>query len=315
VSSPPPPVAPLDFVVVGAQRSATTHLNACLRSHPEIYMCRDEVPYFEHPFFESSDASALAAALGGATEGQRRGIQRPDYLARPECAGNIRSVAPTARILAVLRDPVDRAVSAYHWYVQFGLLPLVPLDEGMERLLAGWTDPAHPRAAEIIELGFYGRHLQRYVDAFGPDQVLVLLGDDLRDPDTFRVVFRFLGVDEHHVLPNAERPTNAGTYDLRRLRVLRARRRFAWSWDDVTEYTYRPRRLRRPLASAVSAAVVGFDRVVLARALGAGPPVALRPDLERRLRDLYVEDVEQLERMLGRDLRRWREGSPLSSTS
>jgi hypothetical protein len=303
----------LDFVVVGAQRSASTHLNACLRSHPGIFMCRDEVPYFERPFFERSEPAALAAALGGATAGQRRGIQRPDYLARPECAGNIRSVAPDAKILAVLRDPVDRAISAYHWYVQFGLLPLVRLDEGMERLLDGWTDPAHPRAPEILELGFYGRHLQRYLETFGPDQVLVLLGEDLREPETFPLVFRFLGVDPHHMPRIGERPTNAGTYDLRRLRVLRARRRFAWSWDDVTEYTFRPRRLRRPIASAVSAAVVGLDRVVLARAFGAGPPPELRPDLERRMRDLYVDDIGQLELMLGRDLRRWRDPSPLSS--
>ena len=308
-------VPPLDFVVVGAQRCATTHLNACLRSHPEIFMCRDEVPYFEHPFFERSAPTALAAALGGATAAQRRGIQRPDYLARPECAGNIQSVAPDARILAVLRDPVARAVSAYHWYLQFGLLPLVPLDDGIERLLDGWTDSAHPRAHEIIDLGFYGRHLQRYLDAFGAHRVLVLLGDDLQEPATFPRLFRFLGVDEHHHPRTADRPTNAGTYDLRRLRVLRARRRLAWSWDGVSEYTYRPRRLRRPVASLVSAAVVGFDRVVLARALGAGPPIALRPDLEQRLRKVYEEDVERLEALLRRDLRRWRDGAPLSPTS
>jgi Sulfotransferase domain len=301
--------AVIDFVVVGAQRSATTHLNACLRSHPQVFMCRDEVPYFEHPFFESSSPSSLGDALAGADVGQRRGIQRPDYLARPECPANIHAVAPDARILAVLRDPVARAISAYHWYVQFGLLPLVPLDQGIEQLLDGWSDPSHPRAGEIIELGFYGRHLRRYVDAFGADQVLVLLGSDLGDPHTFPRVFRFLGVDEHHVPRAIDRRTNAGAYDLRRLRVLRARRRLAWSWDDATRYTYQARRRRRPIASLVSAAIVGFDRVVLARALGDGQPPVLRPDLDRRLRATYARDVELLEVLLGRDLTCWSEGA------
>lgn len=298
----------LDFVVVGAQRSATTHLNACLRDHPEIYMCPDEVPYFERPFFETSPPSQLRAAVAAAAPGQIRGIQRPDYLARPECPGNIFSLVPAARILIVLRDPIARAISAYHWYVQFGLLPLLPLDVGMERLLDGWTDPAYPRAFEILELGFYGQQVARYVDTFGADQVLVLLGADLRDPQTFRQLFRSLGVDENHAPRVADSGTNAGTYDLRRLRFLRTRRRFAWSWDDVTEYRHQPRRSRRPIASLVSAAVVGLDRFVLARVLVSAPPV-LRADLDRRLQALYVDDIRLLESSLGRDLRNWRTGS------
>lgn len=298
----------LDFVVVGAQRSATTHLNACLRDHPEIYMCPDEVPYFERPFFVTTPPSELRAAVAAASPHQIRGIQRPDYLARPECPGNIFSLVPAARILIVLRDPIARAISAYHWYVQFGLLPLLPLDVGMGRLLDGWTDPAYPRAFEILELGFYGRHVARYVDAFGADQVLVLLGADLRDPLTFRALYRFLGVTEDHEPNVTDHRTNAGTYDQRRLRFLRTRRRFAWSWDDVTEYRYQPRRLRRPIASFVSAAVVGLDRFVLARVLVSSSPV-LRADLDRRLRALYVDDIRLLESSLGRDLRSWRTGS------
>lgn len=295
----------LDFLVVGAQRSATTYLNACLRDHPQIYMCRDEVPYFEAPFFATSSLAELRSAVADATSGQRRGIQRPDYLGRPECPANIRSVLPQARILAVLRDPVSRAVSAYHWYVQFGLLPLLPLDVGMERLLDGWLDPAYPRAREVLGLGYYGRHVSRYLDTFGSDQVLVLLGADLRQPATLPRVYRFLGVDENHESRVVHRRTNAGTYDLRRLRVLRARRRFAWSWDDVTEYRYQPRRLRRPLASALSASIVALDRCLLARLLTGVRPV-LRPDLERRLRALYDDDVVTLEGLLGRDLGAWR---------
>lgn len=295
----------VDFVVVGAQRSATTHLNFCLRDHPEIFMCRDEVPYFENPFFQTTPRSELERALAPATDRQRRGIQRPDYLARPECADNIRSVAPAARIVAVLRDPVARAVSAYFWYMQFGLLPLLPPETGMERLLDGWTDPAFPRAPDVLELGFYGRHLGRYVDAFGADRVLALVDEDVRDVTAIQSVYRFLGVAPAHTPRALDRKTNAGTYDLRRLRVLRMRRRLAWSWDLVDTYVYRPRRLRRPVASLVSASVVGFDRFVLAHMLRGGAP-ALRPDLEQRLRALYAADLDVLEVLLGRCLPTWR---------
>lgn len=295
---------PVDFVVIGAQRSASTYVSACLRDHPGLFMCGDEVPYFEDPFFESSPVSALRAVFADAAPGQKLGIQRPDYLARAECPGNIRSLAPDARLLAVLRDPVARAISAYFWYVQFGLLPLVPLDVGLTRLLDGWTDPGYPRAFEILEVGHYGRHLTRYVDTFGSDQVLALLDDDLADLDIFGRVYAFLGVDPAHRPTDVSRTTNAGVHDLRRLRFLRTRRRLAWSWDSVTQYSYVPRRRRRPVASLVSAGLVAIDRTVLARLLRSPRPT-LDPGLLARLRATYVDDVSALASLLARDLSGW----------
>jgi len=296
---------PVDFVVIGAQRSASTYVSACLRDHPGLFMCRDEVPYFEHPFFESSPVSALRAVFADASAAQKLGIQRPDYLARPECPSNIRSLAPEVRLLAVLRDPVARAISAYSWYVQFGLLPLVPLDAGLTRLLDGWTDPSYPRAAEILELGHYGRHLSRYLDAFSADQVLTLLDDDLGDLATFARVYEFLGVDPTHRPTAVSRTTNAGVHDPRRLRFLRARRRFAWSWDSATEYSYQPRRRRRPVAALLSAGVVAVDRAVLARVFRSPRPT-VEPGLEARLRATYADDLGVLESLLDRDLTAWR---------
>lgn len=295
----------LDFVIVGAQRAGSTHLNACLQGHPDVFLCPDEVPYFEDPFFLTTPPSELQTALAGARRGQRRGIQRPDYLARPECAQRIRSFAPDARILVVLRDPVARAVSAYFWYVQFGLLPPVSLNVGMDKLLGGWHDRAYPHSPEIVEYGFYGRHLRRYLDHFGPEQVLVLLSEELRDPATFQRVYRFLGVDPSAVVRVRIGRTNPGVYDMRRLRVLRLRRRLVWSWDDTTTYSYRPRRLRRPFRFVANAAIVGFDRVVLSRVFGNGPP-SLQADVEERLRATYSDDVRVLESLLGRDLVSWR---------
>jgi hypothetical protein len=300
----PTTAAPLDFVIVGAQRAASSHLNACLRDHPQLFLCPDEVPFFEDPFFHSSPVEALDAVFAAARPGQRRGIQRPDYLGKPECAGHIHELAPGARILAVLRDPVQRAVSAYFWYVQFGLLPLVEVNAGLTQLLDGWTDSAYPSAGDIVEFGFYGRHLTRYVDVFGADQVLAITTDEARTAETFGRIYGFLGADPRHRVPSLDQPRNAGVYDMRRLRVLRARRRFAWSWSDQTEYHYQSRRLRRPLHFLPNAAIVGFDRLVLARLYGNKQP-RLDPELAARLRAVYRDDVGALEGLLGRDFSDW----------
>lgn len=294
----------LDFVIIGAQRAGTSYLNACLRDHPGLYLCPDEVPYFEDPFFATTPPSALAPVFARARPGQALGIQRPDYLAREECAARIRLHSPDARALAVLRDPVSRAISAYFWYTQFGLLPLEPIDVGFERLLSGTVDPAYPRAKDILDYGLYGRHLSHWFAQFGRDQVLVLLSQDLRRPETFRHVYGFLGVDPD-LRSRPLRPANAGVYDQRRLRVLRLRRRLAWSWDGVTTYHYRPRRLRRPLLFVPNAAIVTLDRVVLSRLFGNDLP-RLSPDLEARLRAVYAADGALLESLLGRDFTGWR---------
>src|SRR5690349_7622089 len=149
-------MAAFELVVVGAQKGGSTYLAALLGDHPDIYVCPDEVPYFEDPYFGKSKRKELERALAPAHEGQKRGIHRPDYLAHPEVPDRIMAEAPNAGIVAVLRDPVDRAISAYFWYVQFGLLPLVGIDEGMNRLLDGWTNPRYPHASEVLDYGDYG---------------------------------------------------------------------------------------------------------------------------------------------------------------
>lgn len=294
----------LDFVIVGAQKAGSTHLGACLADHPEVFLCPDEVPYFEDPFYLTTPAWELDRVFAKAQPGQRRGIHRPDYLARPECPARIKADAPDARILAVLRDPVARAVSAYCWYVQFGLLPFAPAEVGLARLLAGWSDPGYPRAGEVIEYGFYVRYLRRYLEAFEPDRVLVLLSEELADPAALARVYGFLGIDCGHVPAALTRRSHGGVYDQRRLRVLRARRRLAFSWDSVSRYTYRPRRLRKPISFVATAAIVGFDRVLLARLFGNDKP-KLPEHLAHRLRERYATDVAELAVLLNRDLSAW----------
>lgn len=296
-----------DFVIVGAQRAGSTSLAATLAGHPELFVCPDEVPYFEDPFYANSAPAELGKALSGGP-GRLRGIHRPDYLARPECAPRIAADAPGARALAVLRDPVDRAVAAYCWYVQFDLLPLVPVEAGLARLLDGWSDPAYPRAGDVLGYGRYGHHLRRYVDAFGSDRVLAMRSEDLDAAATWGRVFRFLGVDDGHRPPHGARRANAGAYDMRRLRWLRLRSGLAFSWDSTDTYRHRPRRGRRPFSFVPTALVVGVDRALLARLFPARQP-RLAPALDGPLRRWYAADLDDLESLLGWDVSGWKAGS------
>ena len=303
----------VDFVVVGAQRAGSTHLAACLQDHPGLYLCPDEVPYFEDPFFVTTPPSALAPALAGARLGQRAGIQRPEYLAHPECPTRIHAHSPrlaSSPSCATRSSGRCRPGSGTCSSAGCRSCPWMPESNPSSRAA---PIPPTPTPAEILEYGFYGRHLRRYVDVFGAERVLVLLNEDLRETATFARVYDFLGVDPTHRPAPTQARTNAGVYEARRLRVLRARRSLVWSWDGVVTYTYRPRRRRRPLAFLPNAAVVAFDRVVLARMFG-NPRPGLRPDLEDRLRALYAADVEVVESLLQRDLSAWKTPTPRSGS-
>ena len=295
----PEPLLPT-FAIVGAQKAGSTDLAASLAQHPDVYLPPDEVPFFEDPFFAASDPAELTRALEPGRGRRHRGIKRPDYLGRPEVAGHLAATVPGLRVLACLRDPVDRARSAYDWYVKNRMLPLVAPDEGLTRLLDGDLPPGHPHAAELLDYGRYAHHLRRYRDLFPAEQVHVTLYEDLRaGPDARAAVHRFLGVASHEPVP--DRATNPGVSDPRRLRWLRAGDRFRFRWDDESRYTWRPRRRRRPLAVLPHLAVVGVDRLVLARVLGNRRP-PLDEGVRARLRAFYADDVADLATLLDRPL-------------
>ncbi len=295
--------AGVDFALVGAQRAGSTHLAALLADHPQLYLCGDEVPFFEDPFFPNSDPAELAAALAPARPGQRRGIHCPSYLCRPEVTGRLAAHAPRAGVLVVLREPVARAISAWYWYVQYAMVPLEPAEAGLRRLLDGEVDDHYPQAPEVLAWSHYADHIERWLGVFG-DRVLAMRHEDLADAATHRALYRHLGVDDAHRPAPGVTGRNPGVYDLRRLRWLRTRAPLAWSWAETDRYRYRPRRRRKPLRFALNGAMVATDRLVGARLLGNRAP-AISAGLRHDLAQQFAPDIARLEVLLGRDLPGW----------
>lgn len=294
-----------DFLVIGAQKSASTFVQACLAEHPEVYVHPGEVPFFQSPDYERGSIEDLERLFEGRTE-RRLGMKRPSYLARPEVPDRIRRHLPDARLIAVLRDPVERAVSSYFHNVRYGFVPRLPLDEGFRRLLDGDLAERHPRAREILEYGFYHRHLARYADYLEAGRFLVLLHDDVgADPRAaIREAYAFLGVDPGHAPGALDARPQASVYDPLRLAVLRAVHRLSFRYDPEEARLHA--RDPGPLARAAIRGLRAVDRR-LARHRPARRPRLGEP-LEARLRALYRDDVERLETLLPRDLRAWKAG-------
>lgn len=290
-------------VIVGAQKAGTTFVKLSLAAHPDADVPRGECPFFEDPHYDPHDLGPLEALFAGSAAPVRV-IKRPDYLARPGLAARIHQHIPDARLVAVLRHPVDRAVSAYFHFVARGLLPLRGLDTGMRRLLAGDYAGRFPVADDVVEYGCYHRHLQEY-RVFPRAQLHVILYDDLRGhPDTtVRDVASFLGLDPNRTGKAAPVSANESMYALPRLATYRLRTRLRASRDTDKRHTHRRQSLPTP-ARWAGAVLQGVDGRALAR-LDRGKP-ELAPELRARLLERYRDDTERLEQYLDTDLSAWK---------
>lgn len=195
------------FFVIGAQRSGTTYLYHALDRHPEIQMARPVRP--EPKFFLDE-----AQHSGGVVEYVRRyfdpdgpavrGEKSTSYIESAAAAERIAAAFPGAGIIAVLRDPVDRAVSNYRLTRASGLESR-SLDEALgtaDRELTsrdGWYEVGGVRISTspfaYRGRGLYADHLAAWARRF--ERLRVLLFEDLvASPQPLRSVYRFLGVDD-----------------------------------------------------------------------------------------------------------------------
>jgi hypothetical protein len=196
-----------DFLILGAQKAGTTALYAYLRWHPEITgPSFKEVSFFDRHYTRGERWYRAHMPV------RRSGIvgeASPSYLFHPLAPERVAQLLPDARLIALLRNPVDRAFSHYQHEVALGREQLSfqeaiareseRMDGELERMLAR---PAYFSYAwwnyTYLARGRYVEQLERWLAAFPPDQLLVLLTDELAEDTagTYRRALDFLGVDE-----------------------------------------------------------------------------------------------------------------------
>ena len=193
-----------NFFIVGAAKAGTTSLYRYLEQHPQVYMPNLKEPnYFSRlgerngpqRFVEVvSDEDTYLSLFEGAAGYPAVGEASTSYLGLEETADAIHAQVPEARIMMVLRDPIERAHSHYLMAYRNGLQRL-PFHEVVRRELedpnVGWGANWHRYTM------LYYPGVKRYVEAFGPGRVLVLLTEDLkRDPrGVVKEAASFLGID------------------------------------------------------------------------------------------------------------------------
>lgn len=194
-----------DFLVLGAQKAGTTALYAYLRWHPGITgPSWKEVSFFDRHWWRGE---AWYRGQFPLRPGERLvGEASPSYLFHPLAPERARSLVPDAKLIVLLRNPVDRAYSHYQHEVALGREPLSFEDAlaaeeertrgEVERLV---SDPrAFSRAwwdHTYVARGRYAEQLERWLEAFPREQLLVVATEELgeRPAETYAPVLRFLG--------------------------------------------------------------------------------------------------------------------------
>lgn len=283
------------FLILGAQKAGTTSVYHYLRQHPQVFMCPRKEPHFFAYEGESVDDAAGIVTDWQAYRGLFRdagdasaiGEASPSYLYVPRAAQRIAHRLPEARLIAIVRNPIERAFSNYQHCVRTGHEPLgfgAALDAENGRMAAGWGARWH-----YVHKGLYRQQLDRFLERFDRQQLHVALYDDLvADPAGFmREIFGFLGIDAGLEVEVGKRYNVSGVPRNRLLARL-------WA---------RTVRVRPVVVRALPAPVVDIGR----RMLQAKP--RLEPELRQRLAERFRDDVARLSELLDHDLSHWLSGS------
>ena len=222
----------LDFLVIGAPKSATTSLYELLKDHPQVEMpVTKEVPFFtDRRRYAKGMTHYLATQFPDADPQAMWGTITPQYMQGQgdiDVAHTARRIAdelPSVKIVALLRDPIDRAFSHYKMQMQRGYESRCFDDvvrNALSRPLEDARGPVDPEDGfRYIFVSEYGRILQLYYDLFPREQILVLTTDELRtDPvEVVRRLSSFLGVDAGYTPPEpAKRARHGGVRPRHRL--------------------------------------------------------------------------------------------------
>jgi len=281
-------------LIAGAQKSGTTSLHRGLETHPQIFFPKgkQEIHFFDVAANYARGLDYYAALFSG--HGGRPVVAQtsPLYLYEPAVAGRIFEALPEAKLLFILRNPVDRAYSHYWHEVRYGYEKLSfaeALAAEPERLKGDFEARRH---WSYLDRGRYAVQLRRYLDLYPEEQIMVCLQDELaRDqPRLLRRCAAFLGADSGYSgwVPAGEAGSGAGPVR----RHNRARVPRIALLQRMTRGLRKRSRTAAALVDAVNLRPIRY------------PPMA--DELRQRLEGELAGEIERLESLIGLDVAsRW----------
>lgn len=279
----------VDFLVIGAQKSGTTSLFKYMENHPSLYLPpQKEVNFFVSPKRSPLDIDwYLQTHFSGVAEDRLWGEVSPSYMSYSAAPGNIYNWCPDVKLVAILRNPIDRTYSHYRMTVRRGTESRTfrRAVEELSRDRARVPETKVPDDSPfLLEFGRYWETLSNYLRYFDREQILILFQEDLdsRPEEVLVRLFSFLGVDDGY------RPPNLG----KSYHVSGGKRFFGLGgW--LRQRKTLKRAAKRILVSkrSLDAARFWFEQINIKPVKDEGPT----PGERRLLQQIFEEDVASLE--------------------
>jgi hypothetical protein len=273
----------VDFVGIGSGKCGSTWLYANLVKHPQACDRNlKELNYFSD-LYDEHPLTWYESQFGGCSEGRIKGEFSVTYLAHPLAATRLKRHFPDVKILAIVRNPIQRTFSNYLHSLRKGDLsanvPFSTYIESEENLL-----PAR-----------YSDHFGSWYDTFDRDKILVLVLEEfIRNPEAgYRNIFSFLGVEPSFLPPGYRDKNNeARSY------------RFLWLENALVQtYRFLSRRGHTKLVKRLVDS--GWGELV--RKLNGTDQALPKIDADSRLKliEYYRPYNRRLSELTGLDLSAW----------
>jgi hypothetical protein len=279
--SQPPFLRLPSFLLIGTRKSGTTWLDKALRLTPPLWLPPDtkEVSFFDQRYSRGFDW--YAAHFQDADPNAICGECSPTYWSAPDVPERVRSLLPQVKLVTILRDPVERAWSAYLHLWRAGRIP---------RQLGFWhTSSLYP---DILSDGLYDHHLARWRQYFPASQLRIMVAEDVwGEPDRYLTLLtEWLGAPA----PAAQPPP------IGRSRTELPRSHLLSHYATGTVRWLRARDIHSPVNIGKA---LGLQRLIFKRTRPRSVYLAQpTPDLRGELRDYYSGTVQLTSQLLGRDL-------------
>lgn len=287
------------FLFIGPPRAGSSWFVEILREHPNVFIPGNKGTFF----FSKLYSRGLSWYEGFFPQHPRQaavGEVCEDYLASPEALAHIRAYRPAIRLICCLRNPYDRAISAWRFFARNGL------DQPTLAAQAA-------QSPDVFDHGCYATQLAVVRSLFPDEQILTFCFEELlASPERVaRRLYEFIGVDPRFVAPSLHRRINARARPRCRFLARMVHNIHIRSWGSSRHLSNAVGRIKR---------VPGLHRLVTVALYDEKlQPTDWRDllhEFPQQVIDRYEREICGLERMLGRDLSGWHAvAAPLEDTA
>lgn len=304
-----------NFLIIGAPKAGTTSLYRYIQSHPQVFMPKEKEPHFfsfegRTTGFDGPGQAKFMKKRVTRFEDYKKlfslvndeiaiGEASTSYLYVPDAAKRIKQYIPETKIIAVLRQPVDRAFSNYLHHYCNGGETILDFTEAIQAEQSRQENNWSP-FWQYKSIGFYYQHLKRYFNLFEKEKLRIYLYEDLiQNPSqTLQDVFNFLGVDSSLYDSSVE----TKKYNVTKIRV---KPRSALVHNLIHHENYLKSTAAKLLPAQVRRSVRDFinqnNKVKIEDPYKPILSFSTWADLTKD----YREDILSLQELIGKDLTHW----------